>query len=415
MSRTQTAFRGAIALGALAGLGAMAACNNDATVVTLSPANPLFQSYVAIGNSITAGFQSDGINDSTQRQAYPALLARAMGTRYAYPSLALPGCRPPLNNFLTQSRLTLAGQPASTAATCAYRSNFSIGATLNNVAVPGITSADPSAQVPTAQAGNPLNQIILGGESMVQKALDAHPTFATVWAGNNDILSYAIQGLSPLAGAPTTQANFVANYAKMINQLVAGAPGVKGVLIGVVQVGGAPVMVAAPAFANPAFQAGINQATGQTITYDPGCATSTSLIGFPLIAQIKAKVLPPYIVCSKTSVIPVPPPIGDIFVLDAAEQVQVAGIVNGYNAYIKAKADSIGFAYYDPNTTLTRLAGLDPILASHVPNIASATAPFGQYVTLDGIHPSAAAHIQIANDLIAVINAKYGTSLAPAG
>jgi len=55
-------------------------------------------SYVALGNSITAGYQSGGINDSTQRQSYALLLARQMGTRYAYPALTMPGCAPPINN-----------------------------------------------------------------------------------------------------------------------------------------------------------------------------------------------------------------------------------------------------------------------------------------------------------------------------
>jgi lysophospholipase L1-like esterase len=403
MSRTHLVARGALALG----LGALLACDNNTNgnILGPSPVNAMFQSYVAVGNSITAGFQSDGINDSTQKQSYALLLARVMGTRYAYPSLSMPGCAPPISNFLTQSRVTLAGQPASTAATCNLRSPTSVTAALNNVAVPGYGSADPDAQVAPNQ--NPLGELFLGGKSMVQRALDVHPTFATVWIGNNDILRPAIGGQP--AGA-TSQANFVASYSKMINDLLAGASGLKGVLIGVVQIAGAPVMVAAPAFANPAFGAGINQATGKTVFIDPGCATSTSLIGFPIVAQIKAGTHPPAIFCSKQ-----PTGLGDIFVLDAAEQVQAKGIVDGYNAYIKAKADSIGFAYYDPNTTLARLAALDPILASHVPNIASATAPFGQFVSLDGIHPTGATHIQVANDLITVINTKYGTSLAPAG
>ena len=34
--------------------------------------------------------------------------------------------------------------------------------------------------------------------------------------------------------------------------------------------------------------------------------------------------------------------------LDLTEQASVAATITGYNAYIKAKADSIGFAYYDP-------------------------------------------------------------------
>jgi lysophospholipase L1-like esterase len=406
MTRTQIVVRGALALVIL---GAVVSCDNNTNgdLVGPNPVNPIFKNYVALGNSLTAGFQSNGINDSTQKQSYALLLARSMGTRYAYPSLTMPGCPPPLNNFLTQTRVGT----GSTATTCLLRSPTSITAALNNVAVPGIASVDPTSAAPPAQKANPLEQFILGGESMVQRALDVSPTFATVWVGNNDVLSAAIQGVYTGGPQPTPVATFITNYSKMINQLTTGAQGIKGVLIGVVQVAGAPIMVAGPAFASPVFQAGINQATGKTVSYDPGCATSTSLIGFPIVAAIKSGQHPASIACSKTPF----PPVGDIFVLDAAEQVQVAGIINGYNAYIAAKADSIGFAYYDPNTTLARLATQDPILGSHVPNIGSATAPFGQFVTLDGIHPSAAAHIQIANDIIKVINTKYGTSLAPAG
>jgi len=408
MTRTHFAARGALALGALL---ALAACDSNANdVVVPRPVNPIFLSYVALGNSITAGFQSDGINDSTQKQSYALLLAKSMGTRYAYPGLNMPGCRPPIANFITQARVTTATSGPTTSTSCFFRTTASITDALNNVAVPGIASVNPSQQVDTTQKNNPLDQIILGGKSMVQRALDVHPTFATVWVGNNDVLQPAILGL--FGQQPTPVATFTQNYAKMINELVAGAPGLRGVLIGVIQVANAPVMITSQAFRNAQFVAALSQAAGQTLTVSPNCdAANLSLIGFPIIAQIQAKVLPPVIACAKTPT----PPVGDIFVLDFVEQAQVKAIIDGYNSYIKAKADSIGFGYYDPNTTLARLATQDPVLATHVPNLANPLAPFGQFVSFDGIHPSAAAHIQVANDLITVINAKYGTSLTPAG
>src|SRR5215208_3155095 len=80
-------------------------CEQTRDVLTAPPAptpsNAIFTSYVAIGNSITAGFQSNGINDSTQRQSYAALLAAAMKTPYRYPSLAMPGCGAPIANTQT--------------------------------------------------------------------------------------------------------------------------------------------------------------------------------------------------------------------------------------------------------------------------------------------------------------------------
>src|ERR671912_471818 len=91
---------------------AVVACETSRDV--LGPVTPsggdIFQRYVSIGNSITAGFQSNGINDSTQRQAYPVLLARAMGTRFAYPALVMPGCPAPIANTQTGA---LVGQDAT--------------------------------------------------------------------------------------------------------------------------------------------------------------------------------------------------------------------------------------------------------------------------------------------------------------
>ena len=46
------------------------------------PVAPLFDRYVALGNSITAGVQSGGIDDATQRTSYAALSRYALcGTR----------------------------------------------------------------------------------------------------------------------------------------------------------------------------------------------------------------------------------------------------------------------------------------------------------------------------------------------
>ena len=38
-------------------------------------------------------------------------------------------------------------------------------------------------------------------------------------------------------------------------------------------------------------------------------------------------------------------------------------------------------------------------------------APFGKWFSLDGVHPTTAAHTLITNYLINAINAKYSTSL----
>ena len=73
MSRT-TSLR---ALATVVGLAVVNSCSpysNDVFAPRPSPGG-IFDQYVAIGNSITAGYQSGGLIDSTQRRAYPFLLA----------------------------------------------------------------------------------------------------------------------------------------------------------------------------------------------------------------------------------------------------------------------------------------------------------------------------------------------------
>jgi lysophospholipase L1-like esterase len=398
---------------ALAGAAvALTACSDNPKL--LGPATPaggdIFRSYVAMGNSITAGYQSSGINDSTQRESYARLLAIQMGTQYHYAALALPGCPPPIANVLTGARI---GGATSTSTTCKLRTGASVTDILNNVAVPGARVLDPTSA--STVASNALTTFILGGKSQVQRALDARPTFATIWIGNNDVLEAGASGVivptpgvSP--GIVSTQQQFQTSYDAMIQQLVDSEPNLKGVLIGVVQVAGIPLLQSGALIASStAIQNGIDAVAGQHVTIHPNCTGSASLVSVPqLIPLIRAGTHPALISC-QPGVVP-GTLVGDLFVLDATEQATLGAAIAGYNTYIKSKADAIGFAYYDPNVLLAAKKATNEIPA--FPNFGAPTAAFGPFISNDGVHPAAPAHKAIANDLITVINAKYGTSLA---
>jgi lysophospholipase L1-like esterase len=391
---------------------ALLACseNRDLLGTGTATGGDIFKSYVAIGNSITAGYQSSGINDSTQRQSYARLLAGQMGTQYHYAALSLPGCPPPLANVLTGARVG-----GATAPPCALRITTSVTDVLNNVAVPGARVLDPTSA--TTVASNALTTFILGGKSQVQRALDARPTFATIWIGNNDVLEAGASGIIvPVAGVSpgivSTQAQFQTSYDAMIQQLTDSEPNIKGVLIGVVQVAGIPLLQSGALIASsPQIQGAINAAAGKTVTIHANCTGSASLVSVPqLIPLIRAGTHPALISC-QPGVVP-GTLVGDLFVLDATEQATLGAAITGYNNYIKSKADAIGFAYYDPNVLLAaqRANGAIPPF----PDFTKPTTTFfGPLVSLDGIHPAAAAHKLIANDLIALINTKYGTTLVP--
>ncbi|MGI9077257.1 MAG: hypothetical protein ACR2G6_08005, partial [Gemmatimonadaceae bacterium] len=196
------------------------ACGDDRPDIirpNVPAAGELFQSYVALGDGWAAGFQSSGMNDSTQREAYPQFLARQFGTRYAFASLALPGCPPPVVNFHTQAR---AG--GGTAASCALRSLTSLTERLNNVAVPGAASVDATS--PSSTNSNALTTFILGGKTQLQKALDARPTFVTVGFVNGDFIAAAASGILTATPAVspgvTTTGMFASNIAAVVDPLI---------------------------------------------------------------------------------------------------------------------------------------------------------------------------------------------------
>ena len=417
-NRYGRALLGLTAAGMVAG-----ACFSDENKDVLGPQpvggqNGIFQSYVALGNSITAGYQASGITDATQRQSYAFLLAQQMNTRYAYASIAGRGCNPPIANFQTQAgpgTITAAQRPTI----CDLRNGATTTDVLTNVAVPNASSFDPMAETGTPFS-NILSSIILGGATQVQRALAAKPTFASIWIGNNDVLGFAVRdgraaAATGLAGM-TPVATFQTNYTGMLDALVAGAPGLKGILIGVVQVSNAPIMFPAAAMSNPTFKAGFDAIAGTATTLDPSCvaggAGAASLINTFLAFQIRQGAHPPIVACvagGATGALPAP--VGDILILDAAEQATITARVNAYNAHIQAEADRIGFAYYDPNPTLVALRTAGTVV-TNVPTLGQ-TGTFGSGMSLDGVHPGASIHRLIANDLITAINAEYATTLTP--
>ena len=415
MSHLRDLVRGVLVAGAIT---AVTACSEQGKVV--APRTPsggaIFQNYVSIGNSIAAGVQSNGINDSTQKLSFAYLLAQQMGTRFAVPFFPRPGCTPPIANWQTGA-LVNTGLPSgqtSTSSTCTLRDPVSAGVVLNNVAVPSAASTEVDAL--TSPYHNTLTTLILGGKTQVAKALDADPTFVTIEIGPNDVLQAAYTGLiTPTPGISrgiTPFTTFQQNYDKMISDLQAGAPHLQGgVLLGNVRTSSAPILFPAVAFLNPAFLAGFSQAAGGAVTVLPNCTpTTTSLVSFAILPQMRSGAHPRIISCEKGAA---PAPVGDIFILDSQEQATLDAAVTQMNTYIQNKATALNFAYVDINPILLAQKAPGGCINA-VPNLAATatTSPFGTCVSFDGLHPTVNGQKLIANLIIDAINAKYSTTVA---
>ncbi len=372
----------------------LSGCFNDEPLLTPEPSGgKLFKRYVAIGNSITAGYQSGGINASLQRQSYAVLLAQAMGTPFNLPLLNDPGCPPPFKNILTGERV------ANVPGGCALRQTppprF-----INNTAVPGAKVVDVINNFDPNGNANALTQFILGGYTQVQIASRVHPTFVTVWIGNNDVLGAAVMGTLDLL---TPEADFKATYTAMLDSLVdMGVQG--GLLIGVADVTLAPHFSPGIAYYQVEQMGGVFP---PTFDVADNCATTgaTSLIpfsyAFGVLFARAVQGQPVTLDCAN-----------DPYILTPDEVASIVQATHNYNVFIKQKADELGWAYMDPNELSQQLKDLGAI--PPFPNLANPNELFGPYMSLDGLHPSSAAHKLLAQKAAEAIDAKYGTNLQAA-
>lgn len=407
------------------------ACDNE----TLQPptanpnlVDPLFARYVAFGNSITAGFQSGGINDSVQLLSYANLLAGQMGTEFNTPLLNRPGCPAPYTNVFTQARVG----PAVPGG-CAFR-NPSVPERLNNVAFPGaevITTYDYFDPSIVPSATDVFKTFLLGGRTQVEAARDVQPTFVTIWIGNNDALGSVLSATNP--GNPalvTAPATFTTRYTAMMDALDSYGTIQGGVIIGVVQVGLAPYLTQGRVWKGVELQYDAASAPLNFFDVNNNCLPFTPIPGtsdtaftsvpFPVGATVFALAnarrdsvvagqLPPQ------NVIPAVLDCTDANAVTDTEMLNLFGSVAAYNTAIAAAATARDWIFIDPNDLLRQLAGVPGQIRSFPAfdpaDPQNVTAPFGAALSLDGIHPSTSAHRAVANALIQAINAKYSTSI----
>jgi lysophospholipase L1-like esterase len=398
--------RGAVALLALA-VAATACIDHDTPIGPT--VQPLFERYVSLGNSITAGFQSGGIHLEFQHDAYPAVLAAKAGASFGVPELAMPGCPPPL-----------AGPPPATTRIseipCALRIPRA-PMVVQNLAVPGANALHALHPLGTATT---LNTLILGGRTQVTAMLGAEPSLVSVWLGNNDALSAALSGdtmaLTPLA-------DFQARYDQIVVAIDA-SPAQDAILIGV-----ANAVQMAPALQPGAYFWAIGNPPSpfaDMFAVDDNCAPGTAggarMVSFLTVShQLTQNPQGPVVInCAAEAP----------FVLTAEEMQTIGARVAAFNAHIQSRAEAHGWIYVDPMAEMFLPALPNPDLLRKCQGLPGATTPeqfaaavqntcpgptapnfFGSYFSYDGVHPSSEGHAVVADVLAARLNQKHGLTL----
>lgn len=405
-----TRFAASLALA----LPLLASCRSDDSLKEPDVIDPMFRRYAALGNSITAGFQSAGINDSVQRRSYAVLLAAAMQAPFNYPRLNGGGCPAPyiLNAPPTRG-------PTGSPTGCDLR--VAVTGLLNNLAVPGNTvgnlisnfGEDPSAF-------DPLKTFFLGGRTELELMRSLHPTFVSVWIGNNDVLGAYLSSAN--AGNPallTPLPDFETSYDSVAAVIEAEQP--KGVvLLGVANISVIPYTTSGATYwcLKTGLCPGVPQAAfPPNFTVNNNCAPraanpaangDSTYVPWPNgVGRILASASPPFPATTLDCSI-------DNDVVLPAEFAAARVAIEGYNAKIAAVATAHDWAYFDPNPALTALRA-NPAAIAPFPDITTVAATgrvgFGTIFSLDGVHPSSTAHQLIADSVASTINAFYGTSL----
>ena len=261
--------------------------------------------YVAVGNSLTAGYADGALYITGQKNSYPNIMATqfayAGGGEFSQPlmndnigGLLLGGTQITENRFVLAVGANGNPSPVRLVGTPTTDITNKLTGSFNNMGVPGAKSfhlVAPGygnvAGVPVG-AANPYFARFASSESatVLGDAAAQSPTFFSLWIGNNDILSYATDGGAGVDQTgnfdPTTYASnditdpnvFASVYSQQVEALTAG--GAKGVLVNIPEVTSIPYFTTVPTKSIPLDAATAAQLNAQFAGYNnqilPGLA-----------------------------------------------------------------------------------------------------------------------------------------------
>lgn len=232
--------------------------------VTPTAGDADFTKYVAVGNSLTAGYMNGALYNDGQENSLAALLAKqfalAGGGAFNQPDINSQhgyfGLAPDGQTILGRLRLSaVTNAPAPIVPGEAPKAFEGIKASLNNFGVPGVTlgtalipqtGGDPSHPafnpLYARFASNPGTSTIIGDAAT---ALANGGSFFTFWLGNNDVLGYAVGGASNPSILTSVQ-DFQDRYQMALGAMLQAKPDAKGMIANIPNVIDVPFFKTVP-------------------------------------------------------------------------------------------------------------------------------------------------------------------------
>ncbi len=210
----------------------------EEVVITSGTAD--FSTYVALGNSLTAGFTDGALFIEAQENSMPNILAQQFalvgGGTFTQPLMSdnIGGALLGGNQILGPRLFFNGAGPATLPATPTTEISSILSGPFNNMGIPGAKSFHLLATGYGNIAGLPnlanpyfVRMATDPNASVIEDAMAQNPTFFSLWIGNNDVLGYALtggDGTDPI----TDTATFNGAYNALVASLTSG--GAKGVI-----------------------------------------------------------------------------------------------------------------------------------------------------------------------------------------
>jgi len=242
-----------------------------------------FSRTVALGNSLTAGYQSRALSLAGQENSLPEILAKQFalvgggafktpflsgeaGTRGAGVDAYGLGILTPALALLPKADCKGVVSPSPGLDGTPYPitgsgfASVSADGPYNNVGVPGARVGNLNQPGYGSSQGNPYFARFAANpmQTMIEQAMLIDASFFTLWIGNNDILGYSTSGGEEGGDAITAQNTFETALRRSVDSLTKN--GAKGAIANIPNITSIPYFTTVPANALPLTQDQADQA-----------------------------------------------------------------------------------------------------------------------------------------------------------
>ncbi|MBA7637151.1 hypothetical protein ES703_44786 [subsurface metagenome] len=352
--------------------------------------------YVAIGDSLTAGFQNGGLVEDYQKYSYPNIIAKQLGIKdFQQPLIFQPGI-PPVLKLVGLNPLDFRRKNGF-----GYKKNPNPPRFHDNLGIPGATLYSALHPDDSESVGlNPFFNIVLGESgSIINQVLLLKPKLITFWLGHSEILSGVMKGKVIYGKTIFPPEKFAYYLDQTLEKLsVSGAKIVMANLFDVTQI---PFVTALPIFIQDPFSGEIVlDEKGNPVPFigpegpmTEGWHITQAALGFVNLGY-----------GIPVSYGGIEHPLSDEQTLSPIEISDLRELVSQYNRIIEDAAAKHGAVLVDIYCLFNRITKNGYIVGDIKYTIDF---PNGGLISYDGIHPSTLGYAITANEFIKKINESF--------